>query len=323
MQIVPIFKDHTGGWRPENPINLISGIPICIAPDDERIALAKQQRKYDEFEQSITYHDFPNEPITKPGEVVMAYLQWQYKASFETEWRNLEGELFSEAIKKDNYPTRQIWILSPSPEASRGNDVRGKENPEKTKYSMNDLDIIHHHRKNLVFINQDSDHILMNIREWNKMIELPIGKKQQPQSDHITDTGVSAEQVLRLYPTHSSEYGKHYEKDEVLEAMEQYATLKAQSVLQDKEQQINDLISLNDQMTETYSNQLADKDKEIAELKSGLAKALGLLWNIRHETDYMPDMYYEWIDKIIHETDELNAFPGDSDNQFTPKNNIS
>lgn len=54
---------------------------------------------------------------------------------------------------------------------------------------------------------------------------------------------------------------------------------------------------------------LSQKEGELREenerLRGGLQKTLGLLFNIRHETDYMPDSYYEWIDKVINETDGL------------------
>lgn len=57
------------------------------------------------------------------------------------------------------------------------------------------------------------------------------------------------------------------------------------------------------------SNRLSQKEGELREenerLRGGLQKTLGLLFNIRHETDYMPDSYYEWIDKVINETDGL------------------
>lgn len=55
--------------------------------------------------------------------------------------------------------------------------------------------------------------------------------------------------------------------------------------------------------------QLSHKEGELTEenerLRDGLQKTIGLLFNIRHETDYMPDSYYEWIDKVINETDDL------------------
>lgn len=45
------------------------------------------------------------------------------------------------------------------------------------------------------------------------------------------------------------------------------------------------------------------------ELVDALQKAIGLLTNIRSETDYMPDFYYEWIDKVIDETEEYAISP--------------
>lgn len=46
---------------------------------------------------------------------------------------------------------------------------------------------------------------------------------------------------------------------------------------------------------------IRDKNK----LEDALQKTVGILLNIRHETDYMPDSYYEWIDKVIGEVDGL------------------
>lgn len=44
---------------------------------------------------------------------------------------------------------------------------------------------------------------------------------------------------------------------------------------------------------------------EKAQLENALQKTVGILFNIRHETDYMPDSYYKWIDKVINEVDDL------------------
>jgi len=34
-------------------------------------------------------------------------------------------------------------------------------------------------------------------------------------------------------------------------------------------------------------------------------KLIGILTNIRHETDYLPEFYYDWIDTVINQTEEI------------------
>ena len=34
-------------------------------------------------------------------------------------------------------------------------------------------------------------------------------------------------------------------------------------------------------------------------------KLIGILSNIRHEIDYLPDSYYDWIDKVLNETEDV------------------
>lgn len=46
---------------------------------------------------------------------------------------------------------------------------------------------------------------------------------------------------------------------------------------------------------------IRDKNK----LEDALQKTVGILTNIRHETDYMPDSYYEWIDRVVGEVEDL------------------
>jgi hypothetical protein len=48
---------------------------------------------------------------------------------------------------------------------------------------------------------------------------------------------------------------------------------------------------------------------KVAQLEHALETTTGILTNIRHETDYMPDSYYEWIDKVMNEVDELLPSP--------------
>jgi hypothetical protein len=43
-----------------------------------------------------------------------------------------------------------------------------------------------------------------------------------------------------------------------------------------------------------------EDESNLSELEQAL---LGLILNLRHETDYLPDHYYEWMDKLIHKAD--------------------
>ena len=319
--VKPIFKDHTGRWRPVNQeekfdkltmqefideyssneftkllklhghekiedthitktstyelegacqsygaCSNCSGVSCCLVLVPNPV--------YNAIEQSIQYHEFPNPPEVNPGEVVMAYLQWQMKSRGTNEWNLFPAKYKTEYISSYNtymlngwiYDCRQIWILAPSPEASRGNDVDTLAN-EAYPFT-NSLSRIMFDLLEVTGFQQSA------FKEgWNAR-----GKHNTP-SDHITDIGVSAEEVLDILIDSLSGWTDR-RKQKVLAAMEQYATLKSQSVLQDKEQQINDLISLNDQITETYTNQLSDKDKEIA----GLKQALQL---IEEKSDYI------------------------------------
>lgn len=79
------------------------------------------------------------------------------------------------------------------------------------------------------------------------------------------------QESIRHYLEHGTISGSF--RDAILKAMEEYAILRNQ------------------------------------ELVDALQKAIGLLTNIRSETDYMPDFYYEWIDKVIDETEEYAISP--------------
>ncbi|HTJ53321.1 MAG TPA: hypothetical protein VL443_27890 [Cyclobacteriaceae bacterium] len=141
----------------------------------------------------------------------------------------------------------KLTYFTPSPEASRGNDVRGKDANIKS-IDMSDVP------------------------------KTPVDSYYKELGNRaITDSGVSAEEAAEKYFKSQKLAGSPF--DGFIAGYKE-ATLKLQSVLQDKEQQINDLISLNDQITETYTNQLSDKDKEIA----GLKQALQL---IEEKSDYI------------------------------------
>jgi hypothetical protein len=59
--------------------------------------------------------------------------------------------------------------------------------------------------------------------------------------------------------------------------------------------------------------------QELIDCQSALEKTVGILVNIRHETDYMPDSYYEWIDKVINEVDEhLPVYEDEPESQPQP-----
>jgi len=48
-----------------------------------------------------------------------------------------------------------------------------------------------------------------------------------------------------------------------------------------------------------------DKDQRIIDLEQALEKCQGLIFNIKHGTDYLPAFYYEWMDNILNEIDIL------------------
>lgn len=111
MKPTPIFKDHTGQWRPVNPYDV-----------EDRHTFPF----WDRFEQYIQYHDFPNPPEVKPGEVVMARLQWQYyghkTGGAGPFWLDVEEDeyklyksyehfkSFYENHRWGKTETRQIWV---------------------------------------------------------------------------------------------------------------------------------------------------------------------------------------------------------------------
>ncbi|HTJ53320.1 MAG TPA: hypothetical protein VL443_27885 [Cyclobacteriaceae bacterium] len=72
--VKPIFKDHTGRWREQNPKK--DQKFFCDSWNQVAKCAPGQNcdcREYEQFEQSIQYHEFPNPPEVKPGEVVLAY----------------------------------------------------------------------------------------------------------------------------------------------------------------------------------------------------------------------------------------------------------
>lgn len=125
MTPTPIFKDHTGKWREVNPFEKYQ---TNVLGD----STWKHTAEYNDFEQSITYHEFPSAPSVKPGEVVEAYLQWQSKPkedNFEWEgdrdWQTLPIEDNTEVDMEDytgfddftdhvswGFITRQIWVAA-------------------------------------------------------------------------------------------------------------------------------------------------------------------------------------------------------------------
>lgn len=50
---------------------------------------------------------------------------------------------------------------------------------------------------------------------------------------------------------------------------------------------------------------IAELEMENIALRQAGEKLIGILTNIRHEIDYLPDTYYEWMNQVIHETEEL------------------
>jgi hypothetical protein len=57
-----------------------------------------------------------------------------------------------------------------------------------------------------------------------------------------------------------------------------------------------------------FRNNMENKEQNIGiENQSNLSELeqslLGIILNLRHETDYLPDHYYEWMDKLIHKAD--------------------
>ena len=78
--------------------------------------------------------------------------------------------------------------------------------------------------------------------------------------------------------------------------MEQPKT--AEDILFEHVRSVHNLSSVVDAMEE-YATQ---KNRELID---GGQKLEGILANIRYQTDYLPDFYYEWIDKVFNETDEL------------------
>lgn len=59
--------------------------------------------------------------------------------------------------------------------------------------------------------------------------------------------------------------------------------------------------------------------KDQIQLLEAGQKLLGLILNLRNEADYLPDFYYEWMDRLISETDEILS---DIDPVATPKGEV-
>lgn len=49
----------------------------------------------------------------------------------------------------------------------------------------------------------------------------------------------------------------------------------------------------------------SELQQEIISLRIAGQKLECILKNIRNEIDYLPDHYYEWIDKVFNETEEI------------------
>lgn len=60
---------------------------------------------------------------------------------------------------------------------------------------------------------------------------------------------------------------------------------------------LKELVELQDYVSEL-------EQKNIQLLEAG-QKLEGILINIRSETHYLPDHYYEWINKVLSETDDI------------------
>lgn len=56
---------------------------------------------------------------------------------------------------------------------------------------------------------------------------------------------------------------------------------------------------------ENYKSRIAELEASNAKMKIAGQKLLGLILNIKYETDHLPDSYYEWMDRLINETDEM------------------
>lgn len=54
-----------------------------------------------------------------------------------------------------------------------------------------------------------------------------------------------------------------------------------------------------------YQSRIAELEALNKELINAGQKLLGFAAHLRHEVDYLPDTYYEWMNKVIHETEEL------------------
>ena len=46
-------------------------------------------------------------------------------------------------------------------------------------------------------------------------------------------------------------------------------------------------------------------NQQLSDMKVAGQKIEGVLINIRHETDCLPDFYYDWIDQVLNEADDI------------------
>lgn len=76
-------------------------------------------------------------------------------------------------------------------------------------------------------------------------------------------------------------------------------------------------VSQSTELIESYANDKTNEhttelQKEVERLrgellqtKNALSITTGILTNIRYQTDYMSDSYYEWIDRVLNEVNEF------------------
>ena len=111
MESEKVYHDSKG-WRKLNPHPqfVLHGQHNEINPE------------WHAFEQSIRYHEFPNPPEVKPGEVVIARLQWQYFDGIYKEWKPSKMPHTDKAM---GYYIRQIWVS-----ANQSNQEEKEEQPK-------------------------------------------------------------------------------------------------------------------------------------------------------------------------------------------------
>lgn len=127
MTTIRITVKNEAG-REVNSINLITDIPICFDPDQERIEFNKQQRKYDDFEESVKSYPCPGISDTKEGESVECELVWQMYDDNDgyEEWTYSANP---ERDRNNGYITRQIYHLFQQPKELPNIDWDGISKP--------------------------------------------------------------------------------------------------------------------------------------------------------------------------------------------------